>query len=60
VTTKRRRKTIDDGMLRRLWATKMTEREIAAKMGHRPYTLRRRAIKLGLPRSRRKMWEQQG
>lgn len=57
--SKRRRQTINDDMLKRLWITRLTEREIAGMMGHRPYTLRRRAIKIGLPRSRRKMWKEQ-
>ena len=57
--TKRRHKKIDDALLRKLWVSRLTEAEIAKKMGHRPYTLRRRAIKLGLPRSRRKMWRDQ-
>lgn len=50
------RKKVNDAELRRLWPTRMTACEMAKQMGHHPWTLRRRAIKLGLPSSRRKLW----
>lgn len=52
----RKKKAIDDAELRRLWPSRMTEADMARQMGHTSSTLRRRAIKLGLPSSRRKLW----
>jgi hypothetical protein len=54
---RRRPKGIDDVLLRQLWRSHMTDALIAEAMGHAPRTLRRRAIKIGLPSSRRKLWE---
>jgi hypothetical protein len=51
-----KKKTIDDAKLRLLWKTRMTEADISEIMGHKPWVLRRRAVKIGLPSSRRKLW----
>lgn len=56
-TDRRRTRKIDDAKLKRLWASRMSEAALARAMGHHPGTLRRRAIKLGLPSSRRELWE---
>lgn len=53
------KKRLDDATLRRLWPTRITECAMAKQMGHSASTLRRRAIKIGLPSSRRKLWEMQ-
>ena len=50
------RKKLDDVKLKRLWPTRMTECEIAKQMGHSRWVLRRRAVKIGLPSSRRELW----
>jgi hypothetical protein len=50
-------KRIDDRLLRRLWESRLTECAIAKRMGHSRGVLRRRAVKLGLPSSRREIWE---
>jgi hypothetical protein len=55
---KLRRKKVDDAQLRRLWASRMREADIAELLGHCRRTLRRRAIKLGLPSSRRELWRE--
>lgn len=49
-------KKIDDAKLRRLWGSRMSDTALAKEMGHHRYALRRRAIKLGLPASRREIW----
>jgi hypothetical protein len=49
----------DDSMLRKLWPSKLTDAAIAEKMGHARWVIRRRAMKLGLPSSRRKLWATQ-
>lgn len=54
---KRRYKKIDETALRRLWPSRLPDNEIARLMGHRASELRRHAEKLGLPTSRRKIWE---
>lgn len=51
------RKRIDDDMLRVLWASRLPEYLIVKRLGHSRGTIRRRAIKLGLPSSRRELWE---
>jgi hypothetical protein len=51
-----KKKTIDDAKLRQLWASRMTEADMAKTMGHSPWSLRRRAVKIGLPSSRRDLW----
>lgn len=53
------KKKIDDGKLKKLWPSRMTEPELAKAMGHHMWTLRRRAVKLGLPSSRRELWARQ-
>ena len=53
---KLRRKKVDDAKLRRLWASRMREADIAEELGQNRRTLRRRAIKLGLPSCRRLLW----
>jgi hypothetical protein len=50
------RAKVDDTKLKRLWASRMTEAELAKALGHHPWVLRRRAIKLGLPSSRKELW----
>ncbi len=50
---------IDDALLRKLWPSHLTDAAIAEKMGHCRGVLRRRAVKIGLPSSRRKLWESQ-
>jgi len=52
------KKKVDDAKLRRLWPTRMTDCAIAKMMGHSRGTVRRRAVKLGLP-SRREIWADQ-
>jgi hypothetical protein len=54
---KRQPRSIDDAMLRQLWGSHMTDAVIAKAMGHAAKTLRRRAAKIGLPSSRRKLWD---
>jgi hypothetical protein len=54
-----RRRKIDDTKLKELWQSRKTEMEIGQIMGHDPSTLRRRAIKIGLPSSRREIWKTQ-
>lgn len=50
------RAKIDDVKLKRLWGSRMSECDMAREMGHHRSSLRRRAIKLGLPSSRRELW----
>lgn len=47
---------IDDAKLKRLWGSRMSDVDLAKAMGHHRSTLRRRAIKLGMPSSRREIW----
>lgn len=49
------KKQIDDVELRRLWSSKLTDDAMAKRLGYSRSTLRRRAIKIGLP-SRREIW----
>jgi hypothetical protein len=51
------KKRIDDAKLVRLWVTRMKDRDIAEALGHHVSTLRRRAVKLGLPSCRRSLWK---
>lgn len=53
-----RMKDIDDAKLKRLWPSRMSECEMAKALGRHRNTVRKRAIKLGLPSSRRAMWEE--
>jgi hypothetical protein len=50
---------IDDAKLKRLWPSRMSDEALAKALGHHRNVLRRRAIKLGLPSSRRELWEAQ-
>jgi len=50
------RNKIDDAKLKKLWPSRMKEADVAKVMGHSRGVLRRRAIKLGLPSSRREIW----
>lgn len=50
------KKKIDDVKLKRLWGSRMSDCDLAKELGHHREVLRRRAIKLGLPSSRREMW----
>lgn len=47
---------IDDTKLKRLWGSRMSDCDLAKAMGHHRSVLRRRAIKLGMPSSRREIW----
>lgn len=49
------KKPIDDAQFKRLWSTRISDCALAKMMGCHPWTMRRRAIKLGLP-LRRKIW----
>lgn len=51
------KKKIDDVKLRRLWVSRMPEAELALLFGCHRWTLRRRALKLGLPSHRREIWK---
>lgn len=53
-----RKKAIDDAKLKRMWLSPMPECEIAKRLGHARWALRRRAIKLGLPSSRKEIWKE--
>lgn len=53
------RNKIDDTKLKRLWGSRLSDDDLAKLMGHHRSTLRRRAIKLGLPSSRREIWAEQ-
>lgn len=50
------RSKIDDAKLKKLWPSRMKEADLAKAMGHTRWVLRRRAVKLGLPSSRREIW----
>lgn len=50
---------IDDARLKKLWGSRMSDDALAKTLGHHRNVLRRRAIKLGLPSSRRELWEAQ-
>jgi hypothetical protein len=52
------KKKIDDAKLRRLWSSRLPDAELVKRLGHHKGTLRRRAIKIGLPSSRRELWSQ--
>lgn len=54
-----RKKKIDDTKLKRLWGSRLSDAALAKAMGHHAGVLRRRAVKLGLPSSRRELWEAQ-
>jgi pyrroloquinoline quinone (PQQ) biosynthesis protein C len=49
------KKKIDDDMLKRLWPSRLSDKEIAERMGHHRGVLRRRAAAIGLP-TRRAIW----
>ena len=46
---------IDDDALKRLWSTRLPDKELAARLGHHRSVIRRRAAKLGL-KPRRVIW----
>lgn len=56
---KKPKKKIDDAKLKRLWGCRLSDNDLAKAMGHHKFALRRRAVKLGLPSSRRKLWAAQ-
>ena len=53
------KKKINDAELKRLWPSRLTDAELAKRLGHHPWVLRRRIVKLGLPSSRRELWANQ-
>lgn len=55
----RRFSKADDSNLRKLWSSHASENEIAKRMGFARWVIRRRAIKLGLPSSRREAWDKE-
>jgi Zn-dependent peptidase ImmA (M78 family) len=52
------KKKVNDTLLKKLWPTRATEADIAKQIGVSRWTLRRRAVKLGLPSSRRELWKE--
>lgn len=48
-------KRVNDERLRKLWATRLSGKELAARLGHHRGVIYRRAAKLGLPK-RREIW----
>ena len=52
------RRKLDDVKLKRLWPSRMTDSAIAKQMGTSRGSVRRRAIKIGLP-LRRELWAHQ-
>lgn len=54
--TGRKHHRINDVLLRKLWPTRLSDAEIALRLGHSPSVLHRRARKLGLLR-RRDIWK---
>lgn len=52
------KKKIDDAKLKRLWASRMTDCDLAKALGHSRWSVRRRAQKLGLS-LRRELWREQ-
>lgn len=55
----KRKRKIDDVKLKKLWGCRLSDNDLAKALGHDRNTLRRRAAKLGLPSSRRKLWAAQ-
>jgi len=53
------KKKINDAELKRLWPSRLTDEELEKRLGHHKWTLRRRAVKIGLPSSRRELWADQ-
>jgi hypothetical protein len=49
----------DDSKLRALWASHLSEHLVAKQMGYSRWVIRRRAMKLGLPSSRRELWDKE-
>ena len=49
---------VDDDELRRLWPTRLSDKELAARLGHHRSVIRRRADTLGL-QPRRLIWNEQ-
>jgi hypothetical protein len=52
------RKKINDAELKRLWPSRLSDEELEKRLGHHKWTLRRRAVKIGLPSSRREIWSE--
>lgn len=48
-------KRIDDNLLKKLWPTRLPDKELARRLGKHRGVLRRRAARLGLP-LRRVIW----
>jgi pyrroloquinoline quinone (PQQ) biosynthesis protein C len=48
---------VNDDELRRLWPTRLPDKEIAARLGHHRSVVRRRAKQLGL-KPRRIVWSE--
>lgn len=55
---RRSKRRIDDEQLIRLWPTRLSDDELAARLGHGRGAIRRRAEALGLPHHRRAIWAQ--
>jgi len=53
------KKKINDAELKRLWPSRLSDEELEKRLGHHKWTLRRRAVKIGLPSSRRELWADQ-
>lgn len=51
-------KRVNDDELRRLWPTRLSDKEIASRLGHHRSVIRRRAENLGL-KPRRIVWAEQ-
>lgn len=50
---------VNDDELRRLWPSRLSDKEIAARLGHHRSVVRRRAARIGL-RPRRLVWQEAG
>jgi hypothetical protein len=46
---------VNDDLLRLLWPTRLSDKELAARLGHHRSVVRRRAVRLGL-KPRREVW----
>jgi hypothetical protein len=49
---------VDDETLKKFWPTAMTDKEMAARLGHHRSVLRRAAERLGLPPRRFARWRE--
>lgn len=52
-------KRVNDDLLRKLWPSHLSDKELAEAMGHHRSVIRRRAEAIGLPSSRRSIWSAQ-